>query len=206
MRRQAPIARCFVALCFSAAVTLAVFEWRNPFPGPVITPDTALDIRSDTLSGIGDQNPVRSLLSGLFARTEAETLPVESSVQLVLSLESRLLEVRTANKPSVFYEVAVGQDDWQTPQGEFHVINKLENPAWQHPITHEKIASGPDNPLGTRWIGFWSDSQAQIGFHGTNQEELIGKAVSHGCVRMRNQDIEALYQQVEVNTPVTVKP
>lgn len=206
MRRQAPIARCFVALCFSAAVTLAAFEWRNPFPGPVITPDTALDIRSDTLSGIGDQNPMRSLLSGLLARTDAETLPVESSVQLVLSLESRLLEVRTVNKPSVFYEVAIGQDDWQTPQGEFHVINKLENPAWQHPITHEKIASGPDNPLGTRWIGFWSDGQAQIGFHGTNQEELIGKAVSHGCVRMRNQDIEALYQQVEVNTLVTVKP
>lgn len=210
MRRQAPIARCFVALCFSAAVTLAAFEWRNPFPGPVVTPDTALDIRSDTLLDMGGQRPVGSLLSRLFARTarntNAETLPAESSVQLVLSLKSRLLEVRTANQPSVFYEVAVGQDDWQTPQGEFHVINKLENPAWQHPITHEKIASGPDNPLGTRWIGFWSDGQAQIGFHGTNQEELIGAAVSHGCVRMRNQDIEALYHQVEVNTPVRVEP
>lgn len=210
MRRQAPIARCFVALCFSAAVTLAAFEWRNPFPGPVVTPETAPDIRSDTLLVIGDQRPVGSRPSRVFTRmsgsTPAEAPPVETPVQLVLSLESRLLEVRAANQPSVFYEVAVGQADWQTPQGEFRVIDKLENPAWQHPITHEQIPPGPENPLGTRWIGFWSDGQAQIGFHGTNQEELIGEAVSHGCVRMRNRDIEALYQQIAVNTPVTVEP
>lgn len=210
MRRQAPIARCFVALCFSAAVTLAAFEWRNPFPGPVVTPETAPDIRSDTLVIMGEQRSGRFWPSRLFARTAdsapAEAPAVETSVQLVLSLESRLLEIRAANQPSVFYEVAVGQADWQTPQGEFRVINKLENPAWQHPITQEQIPPGPENPLGTRWIGFWSDGQAQIGFHGTNQEELIGEAVSHGCVRMRNRDIEALYQQIAVNTLVTVEP
>ncbi|MGB3296401.1 MAG: L,D-transpeptidase [Phormidesmis sp.] len=210
MRRQAPVARCFVTLCFSAAVTLAAFEWRNPFPGPVVTPETTPDVHSDTLLIISSQRPMRSWLSRVFARSldspPVEASPVETSVQLVLSLESRLLEVRAANQPSVFYEVAVGQADWQTPQGEFRVINKLENPAWQHPITQEEIAPGPENPLGTRWIGFWSDGQAQIGFHGTNQEELIGEAVSHGCVRMRNRDIEALYQQVEVNTLVVVEP
>ncbi|MEL7333315.1 MAG: L,D-transpeptidase, partial [Cyanobacteria bacterium J06560_2] len=70
--------------------------------------------------------------------------------------------------------------------------------------TKEEIPPGPDNPLGDRWIGFWSNGEAQIGFHGTNQEELIGEAVSHGCVRMRNRDIKKLYELVEIGTPVEV--
>ena len=209
MPRQAPITRCFVTLCFSAAATLTAFEWRNPFPDPVVTPETLPDIRSDTLLGASNQSPIRLWPFQAARPPESppeKTASAENSVQLVLSLDLRLLEVRTVGQPSVFYEVAVGQSGWQTPQGEFRVTHKLENPAWQHPITHEQIPPGPENPLGTRWIGFWSDGRAQIGFHGTDQEDLIGEAVSHGCVRMRNQDIEALYQQVEIDTPVTVIP
>ncbi|WP_448572469.1 L,D-transpeptidase, partial [Trichothermofontia sp.] len=67
------------------------------------------------------------------------------------------------------------------------------------------IPPGPDNPLGPRWIGFWTDGKNFIGFHGTPNESLIGQAVSHGCVRMRNQDIQALYAQVEMGTPVVVE-
>jgi lipoprotein-anchoring transpeptidase ErfK/SrfK len=81
-----------------------------------------------------------------------------------------------------------------------------KNPVWQHPITEELITTGPENPLGVRWISFWSDGQNQIGFHGTNQEELIGQAVSHGCLRMRNPDITALFAQVHLGTPITVQP
>ncbi len=215
MRRQPPIIRCFVVLCFGSAVTLAAFEWRNPFPGPVVTPESVSDIRSESAT-FELENP--SQQSGLAARLRlgqvfgreptpaVAQLSAESSAQLVLSLNQRSLEVRYANQPTVRYEVAVGQADWQTPTGEFHVVNKIENPAWQHPITKDEVPPGPDNPLGSRWIGFWSDGQAQIGFHGTNQEELIGEAVSHGCVRMRNQDIQDLYQRVEVGTTVKVEP
>lgn len=213
MRKQPPIVRCFVALCFGSAVTLAAFEWRNPFPGPVMTPDSISDISGESATFELENPPQRSGLASrlrgqLFSRetTRAAELSAESSAQLVLSLSQRALEVRYADQPTVRYEVAVGQADWQTPTGEFHVVNKIENPAWQHPITKDEVPSGPDNPLGSRWIGFWSDGQAQIGFHGTNQEELIGEAVSHGCVRMRNQDIQDLYQRVEVGTAVKVEP
>ncbi|MBW4543209.1 MAG: L,D-transpeptidase [Symplocastrum torsivum CPER-KK1] len=103
------------------------------------------------------------------------------------------------------YPVAVGQPGWETPTGTFKVIQKQRNPVWQQPITGELITTGPDNPLGDRWISFWSDGQHQIGFHGTNKEQLIGQPVSHGCLRMRNSDIRALYEQVSVGTPVVVQ-
>ncbi len=213
MQRQPPIVRCFVALCFGSAVTLAAFEWRSPFPEPVVTPDSVANISSTAIFEPGNDAEqsglaARPRFGQLFAREalpKADSPSEASSVQLVLSLDLRSLEVRYADQPTVRYEVAVGQADWKTPTGEFKIINKIENPAWQHPITKDEIPPGPDNPLGTRWIGFWSDGQAQIGFHGTNQEELIGEAVSHGCVRMRNRDIQDLYQRVEVGTAVKVE-
>ncbi len=235
MRRQPPIVRCFVALCFSAAATLIAFEWRNPFPDAIVTPDSAIDISADAVLDIDDRKftvgPIafgsqsdkpsaaqatapsedtglRQWLRGLSSAAEepSEAQKTAAATQLVLSLKSRLLEVRVPGELPVMYEVAVGQIDWQTPVGEFKVINKLENPAWQHPITKEVITPGPENPLGTHWVGFWSNGKAQIGFHGTNQEDLIGEAVSHGCVRMRNKDIQMLFQQVDVGTSVKVVP
>ena len=214
MRRQPPIARCFAALCFSSAVLLVAFEWRNPFPEPVVTLETVPDISGAEFVALNQIQPqARPERFRLFsflsadARSQQPTSLDNTSIQLVLSLAQRSLEVRgPEGEPIATYKVAVGQADWQTPTGEFVVLSKLENPAWQHPITQEEIAPGPENPLGSRWIGFWTDGKAQIGFHGTNQEELIGEAVSHGCVRMRNQDIEALYEWIEPGTSVKVMP
>ena len=103
------------------------------------------------------------------------------------------------------YPVAVGQPGWETPTGTFKVLHKQLNPVWKQPITGDIFPAGPNNPLGDRWIGFWADERHQIGFHGTNKEDLVGKAVSHGCLRMRNADIRALYKQVSVGTPVIVR-
>lgn len=217
MRRQPPIVRCFVPLCLGAGVALAAFEWRNPFPDPVVTLEAAPDISASSASFQADMRAAAASKKGQrkgqrkglwpFSRmsSEARQAEAEVPVELVLSLASRSLEVRVEGELPVVYEVAVGQADWQTPTGEFAVIDKLENPAWQHPITKEEIPPGPDNPLGKHWISFWTDGQAQIGFHGTNQEELIGEAVSHGCVRMRNEDIAALYPLVTAGTPVKVE-
>jgi len=214
MRRQPPIARCFIGLCFGAAMALAAFEWRSPFPEAIVTLNAPPEISADEViplskRGLRSTNakPSGRLHRALnrFNKTQRAEA-VESAVTVILDLSDRLVEVRVPNEEPVLYEVAVGQDDWQTPTGEFAVMDKREHPAWQHPITKEAIAPGPENPLGTRWIAFWSDGQAQIGFHGTNQEDLIGEAVSHGCVRMRNKDIEALYEKVDIGATVTIKP
>ncbi|MBE9127716.1 MULTISPECIES: L,D-transpeptidase [unclassified Coleofasciculus] len=103
------------------------------------------------------------------------------------------------------YPVAVGQPGWETPTGTFNVLRKQHNPVWKQPITGDLIPTGPNNPLGDRWIGFWTDDYHQIGFHGTNNETLIGQRISHGCLRMRNTDIRALYEQVRVGTAVIVR-
>jgi L,D-transpeptidase ErfK/SrfK len=102
--------------------------------------------------------------------------------------------------------VAVGRTGWETPTGRFSIFEMQQNPAWQHPFTGEVVPPGGNNPLGQRWLGFWSDGTNSIGFHGTPQESSIGQAISHGCVRLRNQDVVELYEKVALGTPVYVVP
>lgn len=127
------------------------------------------------------------------------------STRLVVDLSDKKVYSYWGKQQIASYLVAVGQPGWETPTGTFKVIQKQLNPIWQQPITGELIPTGPDNPLGDRWISFWSDGEHQIGFHGTNNEQLVGQPVSHGCLRMRNADIRQLYEQVDVGTPVIVR-
>ncbi len=141
-------------------------------------------------------------------------LPVAPQLNMVIAgLNSRIVvdlsEARVysywGKQVIATYPVAIGQPGWETPTGTFKVIRKQLNPVWKQPITGDLIPNGSNNPLGDRWIGFWTDERHQIGFHGTNDEKLIGKAVSHGCLRMRNADIRALYDQVKLGTSVIVR-
>lgn len=122
---------------------------------------------------------------------------VDLSDRQVLLYENGVLQAQ--------YGIAVGKAGWETPIGSFQVLTMQENPVWQNPITGETVTNVDENPLGSRWIGFWTDGKHQIGFHGTNQEELIGQAVSHGCIRMRDSEIQALFTQVTLGTPVVVQ-
>lgn len=127
-------------------------------------------------------------------------------VRLVVDLSDRRVYLYRHNRRQASYPIAIGQNGWETPTGTFQVIQMKQNPTWKHPITGVIIPPSPQNPLGARWIGFWSDRQHLIGFHGTNQEDLVGQAVSHGCLRMRNPDIIALYSQVTLGTAVIINP
>ncbi|MCW6035008.1 L,D-transpeptidase [Spirulina subsalsa FACHB-351] len=132
-------------------------------------------------------------------------LPHEIPGRLVLRLRDRRVYYYLGDELVVSYPVAIGRQGWETPKGQFEVQQKVVNPVWEHPFTRERVPPGPDNPLGSHWIGFWTDGENAIGFHGTPQEELIGQAVSHGCVRMRNSDIAALFEKVKVGTVVIVE-
>ena len=126
-------------------------------------------------------------------------------VRLVLKLRERRVYVYRKNKVQASFPVAVGKDGWETPTGSFKVMQMIKDPVWEHPWTGELVPAGPDNPLGTRWIGFWTDGKNVIGFHGTPTPESIGRAASHGCVRMFDKDAQALFEKVEVGTPVIVE-
>ena len=128
------------------------------------------------------------------------------NIHLVIKLSQRRVYVYQEDQILTSYLIAIGKVGWETPTGKFQVIQKLHNPTWKHPWTGEVVPPGPANPLGDRWIGFWTNGENYIGFHGTTEEKLIGQAVSHGCIRMRNQDVRVLFEKVVVGTPVVVKP
>ncbi|CAD5932199.1 Putative L,D-transpeptidase YqjB [Planktothrix tepida] len=131
---------------------------------------------------------------------------LEQPRRLVLRLGQRRVYLYQGEQVVVSYPVAVGKEGWETPTGNFKVMQKIENPVWQDPWTGEVRSPGPNSALGLRWIGFWTDGKDVIGFHGTPTINSIGQAASHGCVRMRNEDVVALFEQVEVGTPVIVEP
>ncbi|NEQ98716.1 MAG: L,D-transpeptidase [Cyanothece sp. SIO2G6] len=130
----------------------------------------------------------------------------QATVQLVVDLSDRQLTLYEQDTVIYTYPIAVGKTGWETPVGEFVVTDKDPMPTWRHPLTGELVPAGADSPLGTRWIGFWSDGIHQIGFHGTNQAQSIGQAISHGCIRLQNSDIETLYTKVIVGTPILIQP
>jgi hypothetical protein len=128
------------------------------------------------------------------------------NLKVVIRLSKREVFVYGGDSLIASYPIAVGKKGWETPQGNFSVIQMIENPSWQNPWSGKVISAGPKNPLGSRWIGFWSDGKDFIGFHGTPGEHLIGQAVSHGCVRMKDKDVQALFKLVAIGTPVIVEP
>ena len=126
-----------------------------------------------------------------------------------LSLSAKQVRLFQGNNLIQQYPVAVGRPGWETPVGQFEVQTKIIAPAWRHPFEGYVIPSGdPKNPLGQRWIGFWTDGDNWVGFHGTSDSlrPSIGTAASHGCVRMLDEDIQAMYDLIAVGTPVVVTP
>jgi L,D-transpeptidase ErfK/SrfK len=134
------------------------------------------------------------------------TSPRAHDTKLIVDLSDRSVQIYRHDRRLARYPIAVGQPGWETPLGAFPIHQMREHPEWQHPITHAVIPAGADdNPLGDRWIGFQAGEHMAIGFHGTPNESLVGSAVSHGCLRMRNRDIRNLYQQVGLGTIVEVR-
>ncbi|WP_261264719.1 L,D-transpeptidase family protein [Laspinema olomoucense] len=133
--------------------------------------------------------------------------PTATQTHLILSLTDRRVYVYHNRVLQSSYPVAVGKPGSETPLGTFQVFQMVKDPVWESPFTGEVIPAGvPQNPLGPRWIAFWTDGNNAIGFHGTDSPESIGGAESWGCARMLDADAIALYDQVQIGTTVTVIP
>jgi lipoprotein-anchoring transpeptidase ErfK/SrfK len=130
--------------------------------------------------------------------------PIAELVTLTLKLKEKKVYVYKDGKAVANYPVAIGKKGWETPTGEWYVMEKIVNPGWTSFKNGSTIAPGKKNPLGERWIGFWTDGKDTIGFHGTPDVKSIGKAVSHGCVRMFDKDVKELFPLVKVGTTVKV--
>ena len=130
----------------------------------------------------------------------------ETTTCLDLNLTQRRVTLFNDGVKVKTYPVAVGKAGWETPTGNFKVEHKYRNPTWKNPFNGSIIPGGdPYNPLGKRWMGFWTDGKNWAGFHGTPNRASVGSAASHGCVRMYGEDIAELFDQVDVGTTVIVR-
>jgi lipoprotein-anchoring transpeptidase ErfK/SrfK len=161
-----------------------------------------------TSSNPTSSNPTSSSLDRPTASIGNPSTPRSLNTQetsLEISLSRREVTLYHGSSAVKRYPIGIGRAGWETPLGTFEVQQMREDPVWIHPFTDERIPSGDDrNPLGTRWIGFWTDGRLWVGFHGTSDPSSVGTAASHGCIRMHNADVEELFAQVEIGTPVTV--
>jgi len=144
-------------------------------------------------------------------------LPNTKRSGLVINLpEMRLYyypKPKTGERPVVTtHPVSVGRMDWDTPLGKTRIISKQEDPSWRPPqsIKDEAIAkgddplpdvveAGPDNPLGRYAMRLGIPGYL---IHSTNKPYGVGMRVTHGCLRMYPEDIERLFEEIPVNTPV----
>ena len=137
-------------------------------------------------------------------------VPIEGTDLIEVNLPQRMLFHFEDGGVTGVYPVAIGQPgrQWQTPIGSFRVIQMREDPTWRVPASIQReeeadgrdvvdeIEPGPDNPLGKYWIGL---SFPIIGIHGTNHPVSVYSYRTHGCVRLHPDDIEALFNAVDLN-------
>jgi hypothetical protein len=116
---------------------------------------------------------------------------------IVVSLEDRKLALVEDGKVTKIYPVAVGKPSTPSPMGTFTIDRRVANPVYHH--DGKRVQPGPANPVGTRWMGL---SVRGYGIHGTNSPKSIGKAASHGCIRMAKPDLEELFALVQVGDTV----
>ncbi|MGJ5815826.1 L,D-transpeptidase [Paludibaculum fermentans] len=117
--------------------------------------------------------------------------------RIVVSIPDRKLALVEDGVVVKIYDVAVGKTTTPSPTGTFEIVNRIPNPTWYGPT--KVVGPGKTNPVGTRWMGL---SVKGYGIHGTNRPDSIGKAASKGCIRMRNEDVEELFELVHVGATV----
>jgi lipoprotein-anchoring transpeptidase ErfK/SrfK len=105
-----------------------------------------------------------------------------------VSLSAHTLTLKRNGQIVKAYPIATGKMLTQTPVGVYYIINRAPNPG---------------GPFGSMWLGL---SRPHYGIHGTNDPSSIGKSVSHGCIRMYNEDVNELARLVPIGIPVYIGP
>jgi lipoprotein-anchoring transpeptidase ErfK/SrfK len=117
--------------------------------------------------------------------------------RIVVSIPDRKLALIENDEIVRIYPVAVGAAVSPSPVGTFSVVTRVANPTYYKP--GKVVGPGASNPVGTRWIGL---SRKGYGIHGTDRPRSIGYARSHGCIRLRNEDVEHLFARVRTGDVV----
>jgi len=127
----------------------------------------------------------------VFAADGARSVDAPVTRRVVVSIPDRKLALIENDRIVGVYPVAVGAPVSPSPVGAFSIVNRVSNPTYYKP--GKIVGPGSANPIGTRWIGL---SAKGYGIHGTDAPASIGFAKSHGCIRLRNRDVEQLFARV----------
>jgi lipoprotein-anchoring transpeptidase ErfK/SrfK len=157
---------------------------------PAMAQQAPMSVAQQADSTVAQQSPTNAAVQP--APSAAETKRV-----IVVSLQDHKLALIEDGQVKKIYSVAVGKPSTPSPVGTFTIERRAANPTYHH--NGKTIAPGPHNPVGTRWMGL---SIRGYGIHGTNEPNSIGKAASHGCIRMGRADLEEFYGMVAVGDTV----
>jgi len=171
----------------------------------------AVKLRDDlqtALVSATDERALRVPVRKVPPKVTGEKLGAQYPVVLAVDRGSFKISLFKKLKKVKVYPIAVGQAGLETPAGLYMIQNKAVNPAWTVPnsswagsLAGQVIPGGtPQNPLKARWLGVYDG----VGVHGTDARGSIGTTASHGCIRMLIEDVEKLYDQVPIGTPIYI--
>lgn len=154
------------------------------------------------------ERTVRAPVERVEPRIAGDELADRNPVVITIDRANFKLRLFKRLRLSKTYPIAVGQVGLETPAGLYRIQNKAINPAWHVPdsdwagsLAGTVVPGGaPDNPLKSRWLGVYDG----VGVHGTDARGSIGTNASHGCIRMLVEDVEELYDQVPVGSPIFI--
>lgn len=188
------------------AVTGGIFDYNVQAGDSLIKIGARFGVASEVLArDNGLKTNVRLVPGQGIVVDNRHIVPAVLENGLLVNLPQRMLYFFRDTQLVAAYPVGLGKPTWQTPTGEFSVINKSDNKTWIVPrsIQEEmrragkevktRVLPGPDNPLGKYWMGLSLDS---IGIHGTIAPASVYHFQSHGCIRLHPEDIEVLFEQV----------
>jgi hypothetical protein len=169
--------------------------------GVAIVKDSTRTLIRQTVSAHG-RGPVSLPYRLLYPRiTRSNFGPV-----IVIRRDSHRLYLYKGSTFWTSFGVATGMPQYPTPIGRFRIVSKVRWPWWYPPAASwaagaSPVPPGPNNPLGTRWMGL---SVGGVGIHGTPSAWSIGYSASHGCIRMRIPEAEWLFERVRIGTTVFI--
>jgi len=160
------------------------------------------------VSDIAGRREVRAELKKITPKVTSKRLAKKYPVVLTVDRANFKITLYRKLKKAMQFGIAVGQAGLETPAGRYAIQNKAVNPAWSVPnspwagsLAGSVIPSGAaNNPLKARWMGIYDG----VGVHGTSARYSIGTNASHGCIRMLEEDVIKLYDQVPVGTPIFI--
>ena len=166
-----------------------------------LTPDGAIGI--NTYNKINEDMEINNII--IAEREIKFTADIPMGNWILINKSNNTLYHFIGNTIIRRYPVATGKTPSYTPEGKFTIVSKSINPAWGGAGRYTPVRGGaPNNPLGKRWMGLSIKGGGWYGIHGNSDSGSIGRYISLGCIRMINEDVEYLYELIELGTPVWI--